>query len=75
MEYFVYILLAVCAFSSTFLTGWQFGLWMQGLADRKAVRDLYSDDKAEFYNDYYGEPLGESDKYNKPKTKKNRKKK
>jgi hypothetical protein len=80
MEYFAYILLAIGAFSTTFLMGWQFGLYLQGLADTKAMRNLYSDEKADFYNDYYGEAkvkYGASDNLNhhKPKTKKPRKKK
>ena len=77
MDYFLYILLAVCAFSSTFLMGWQFGLYLQGLADTKAMRDLYRDEKADFFNDYYGEPLGKSDNlhHHTPKAKKSRKKK
>ena len=53
MDYFLYILLCVCAFSTTFLLGWQFGLWMQSLDDRKIIRDLYTKDNDEFHNVYY----------------------
>jgi len=53
MDYFLYILLCVCAFSSTFLMGWRFGLWMQDLSDTKALRDLYAKDKDDFHNVYY----------------------
>ena len=72
--------LAIGAFSTTFLMGWQFGLWMQSLDDRKAVRDLYDDERAEFFNDYYGDvkvKYGASDNlhHHKPKAKKSRKKK
>ena len=80
METFGLILMGLGAFGSIFLLGWQFGLWMQTLDDRKVMRDLYEDEKAEFYNDYYGEAkvkYGASDDlhHHKPKAKKNRKKK
>jgi len=53
MDYF-YLLLAVCAFSSVFLIGWQFGLWMQSLDDRKAMRELYAKDD-DYHNVYYAD--------------------
>jgi hypothetical protein len=52
MEYFIYILLAFAGFTSVFMLGWQFGLWMQSLDDRKAMRDLYTKDD-DFHNVYY----------------------
>ena len=54
MDYFLYILLAVCACSTTFLMGWQFGLWMQSLDDRKTMRELYTKDD-DFHNVYYAD--------------------
>jgi len=53
MEYFIYILLAFAGFTSVFMLGWQFGLWMQSLEDRKVIRDLYTKDSDEFHNVYY----------------------
>jgi hypothetical protein len=55
MDYFLYILLCVCAFSSIFLTGWQFGLWMQSLNDRKTMRELYTKKDDDFHNVYYAD--------------------
>ena len=76
MDYFLYILLCVCAFYFTFLMGWRFGLWMQDLSDAKALRDLYAKDKDKFHNVYYTD---NKCKYtassSKTKTKKNHKKK
>ena len=77
METFFFVLLGVMASFAVFIMGWQFGLYLQNITDTKAMRDLYRDDKADFYNDYYGEPLGKSDNlhHHTPKAKKPRKKK
>jgi hypothetical protein len=58
METFVYILLAVSAFATVFVMGWQFGLFMQSINTSKDPLppcSLYRDEKADFYKDYYGE--------------------
>ena len=82
METFGLILMGFAMFAGIFLLGWQFGLYLQELGESKTVRDLYDDEKAEFFNDYYGEAkvkYGASDNlhHHKPKAKakKNRKKK
>ena len=80
MDIFLVCLTGVCATGFVFLAGWRFGMYLQGLADTKTIRDLYSDERAEFYNDYYGDAkvkYGASDAlhHHKPKAKKPRKKK
>jgi hypothetical protein len=52
MDYFAYTLLCLGGFGSVFLFGWQFGLWMQSLDNRKEIRDLYTKDD-DFHNVYY----------------------
>lgn len=78
MDTFLLCVTGVCAMSFVFLAGWRFGLYLQSLADAKTVRDLYRDEKAEFYNDYYGDAkvkYGTSDSLHHHKPKKPRKKK
>jgi len=53
MDTFAYLLLAFGAFSTTFIMGWQFGVWMQSLDERKEIRDLYANDNEDFHNVYY----------------------
>ena len=72
MDYF-YLLLAVCAFSSVFLIGWQFGLWMQSLDDRKTMRELYTKKDDDYHNVYYADNKCKYTAFCKPKTKKAKK--